>query len=77
MANDDQVPPADEADRKVWHAVNYFDECESIVGRLVEWGKKYPKGTIHNFKAEKEHDAIESDAARLWAKMQEEVGDGA
>ena len=51
-------------------------ECREIVRRLEEWGKKYPKGTIHSFKAEKEHDAIESDAARLWAKMQREVGDG-
>lgn len=54
---------------------NSLRECREIVGRLVEWGKKYPKGTIHSFKAEKEHDAIESDAARLWAKMQQEAED--
>lgn len=60
------------------HAANNIIACREIVRRLAGWDKKYPKGTIHSFNAEKEHDAIAADAANLWDKMQEEAkgGDG-
>ena len=69
MGNDEHVPIADEADRKVWRAVNYFDECADIVRRLVEWHL----GPISKHVSLMD---ITDDAARLWAKMQEEVQRG-
>ena len=68
MANDEYVPPADEADRKVWRAVNYFDECSDIVRRLVEW---------HCGPLDKHVSLcdIVKDSEKLWAKMQKGAGD--
>ena len=66
MANDEYVPPADEADRKVWRAVNYFDECSDIVRRLIELGSIGDRALMYQ---------LVEDAAKLWAKMQKEAGD--
>ena len=66
MANDEYVPPADEADRKAWRAVNYFDECSDIVRRLIELGSIGDLALMYQ---------LVEDAAKLWAKMQKEAGD--
>ena len=66
MANDEYVPPADEADRKVWRAVNYFDECSDIVRRLIELGSIGDRALMYQ---------LVEDAAKLWAKMQKEARD--
>ncbi len=44
---------------------------ESVVRRLAEWDKKYPKNTIHNIKGEKELDGICDNAREALAKLDE------
>lgn len=69
----------------VWdHDVEYrrvtpTDEaCREIVRRLAEWDKKYPDVMVYSFNAEKEHNELATDAAKLWAEMQRDAkgGDG-
>lgn len=62
MANDEYVPPADEADRKVWRAVNYFDECRDIVRELAEC---HPS----------DWDMVATKAKKLWDEMLKGAGD--
>jgi hypothetical protein len=54
-------------------SANYHERMADLVRRIVDWDKKYPKGMIHSYHAEKEHDAIADDAAALWAEYQKEV----
>lgn len=65
MPRDEHIPSADDDDRKVWCAVNYFDECREIVRRLAECHETGGSPIL-----------IMIESARLWAKMKEEVGDG-
>ena len=55
------------------HAANNIIECREIVRRLAEHYKTEPSETFCGNKLYR----ICDDAARLWAKMQREVGDGA